>query len=205
MSLSKPAAALVALAALIGAAACSQAVPSLATATPPGAWTPAPATPADPAATQAPPTATPSAEQPTAQPLLRDPQAEHTVGDTIRLSGGEFVGDQADLTVEEAVMLPTESGSSDSRFAFLVEITGLDAEVLPYNLREFSLLDDQNFEYQPLPDGGQEPRLEFGDLLPERSVRGWLTFEVPHATSYVELQYWPTMALEPAVVRALVP
>lgn len=150
-------------------------------------------------------TVTAPAGTPGAQPLLPDPAAEHAIGDTIRLSGGEFVGDQADLTVHEAVLLVPATGSGDARYAFLVEITGLDAEVTPYNLREFTLRDDQNFEYQPLSGGGQEPRLEFGDLLPEQRVRGWLTFEVPTQTEYVELQYWPTLALEPAGVRVLVP
>ena len=132
------------------------------------------------------------------------PAAENTVGDTMRVSGGEFVGDQADLTVEQAMMLPPAAGTTDTRYAFLVKITGLDDTGLPYNLREFSLRDDQDFEYDALPSGGQEPRLEFGDLLPNQSVRGWLTFEVPHATTYVDLTYWPTMGLEPAIVRVLV-
>lgn len=32
---------------------------------------------------------------------------------------------------------------------------------------------NKTFEYQPLSDGGQEPRLEFGDLPPGDQVRGW--------------------------------
>jgi len=154
----------------------------------------------------APPDATASASPASgAQPLLPDPSAEHTVGDTIRLAGGEFVGDQADLYVIEAVMLPPAPATSAPLYAFLVEITGLDAEVFPYNLRDFSLFDDQRFEYQPLSDGGQQPRLEFGDLTPERNVRGWLTFEGPPDSAHVELQYFPALALEPALVRVLVP
>ena len=148
------------------------------------------------------PTASPAAA---AQALSPDPSAEHTVGDTIRLSGGEFVGDQADLYVMEAVMLQAAPGGSAPMYAFLVEITGLDPEVFPYNLRDFSLFDDQSFEYQPLSSGGQEPRLEFGDLIPNRKVRGWLTFEGPADSAYVELQYFPALALEPALVRVLVP
>jgi hypothetical protein len=139
------------------------------------------------------------------QPLLPDPSAEHTVGDFVRLSGGDFVGDQAELLVEEAILLGPSAGASGPRYAFLVEITGLDTETFPYNLRDFSLFDDEAFEYQPLFDGGEEPRLEFGDLSPHQRVRGWLTFDGPTDPGYVELVYAPALALEPAHVRVLVP
>lgn len=188
---------LVLVAVLVFCAGCGQAVPA---ATVPDS-TAAPA--ADTPATA--PDASSPGGVPAAQPLLPDPAADHTVGDTIRLSGGEFVGDQADLTVVDAVMLPAGTTGSARRYAFLVEVTGLDPEVFPYNLRDFSLLDDQGFEYQPLPSGGQEPRLEFGDLTPGRKVRGWLTFEGPATSSYLELQYAPALALEPALVRVILP
>lgn len=166
---------------------------------------PAPGTLAAPTAAAS-PTATPSSAGPAgAQPLGADSTATNTLGDTIRLSGGEFVGDQADLTVLEGFVSPPEPGSTAPRYAFLVEITGLDAEVFPYNLRDFSLFDDQAFEYQPLSSGGNEPRLEFGDLTPGRKVRGWLTFEGPAQSSFVELEYAPALALEPAHVRAIPP
>jgi len=137
--------------------------------------------------------------------LLPDPAAEHTIGDTIRLSGGEFVGDQAELVVEEAVLLEPSGAGSAPQYAFLVEVTGLDPETFPYNLRDFSLFDDEAFEYEPLFDGGEEPRLEFGDLPPGERVRGWLTFDGPTDPGYVELQYAPALALEPARVRVLLP
>jgi hypothetical protein len=137
------------------------------------------------------------------QPLAPDPAAEFTIGDMVRLSGGEFVGEQADLVVEEAVLL--EASGTSPHYAFLVEITGLDPETFPYNLRDFSLFDDQAFAYQPLFEGGAGPRLEFGDLAPHQRVRGWLTFEGPADSAYLELVYAPALALEPARVRVLVP
>ena len=159
-----------------------------------------------PVATASPPATSSEAAADTGrEPLLPDPSAEHTVGDTIRLSGGEFVGDQADLVVEEAVLLDPVAGGSGPGYAFLVEITGLDAETFPYNLRDFSMFDDEAFEYQPLFDGGEAPRLEFGNLGPHERVRGWLTFEGPTDPAYVELVYAPALALEAAHVRALVP
>ena len=132
------------------------------------------------------------------QPLQLDPAAEFTIGDMVRLSGGEFAGEQADLLVEEAIQVGPQ-------FSFLVEITGLDPDVFPYNLRDFSLVDDEAFEYQPLFDGGEEPRLEFGNLGPHERVRGWLTFEGPSDPASLELVYAPALALEAAHVRVLVP
>lgn len=131
--------------------------------------------------------------------LQADPQAEYTLGDTALLAGGELVGDQAELTVEEAVVLSETTADGDAQFAFLVAITGRDAETFPYNLRDFRLIDDQDFQYEPLYEGGSEPRLEFGDLPPDEGVRGWLTFEAPATTTTVELVYSPALALEPAV------
>ena len=162
----------------------------------------APTVPPPVAPTAAPPVAISPA--PGQQPLLPDPVADHTTGDTARVSGGEFVGDQADVTVLDAVVLPAaEPGAS--RYAFLVEITGLDPEVFPYNLRDFRLIDDQNFQHEPLFAGGAEPRLEFGNLAPDQKVRGWLTFEVPTETSRVELEFAPALALEAATFDFVVP
>jgi hypothetical protein len=150
--------------------------------------------------TQAPPSTPGGAE---GSALLPDASAAYTLGDTARLSGGEFFGDQADLTVIEAIVLaPTAGGGS---YAFLVEITGLDPETFPYNLRDFRLIDDQAFQYEPLFDGGETPRLEFGDLSPDQKVRGWLTFEDIEDTATIQLQYAPALALEPAVFGFVVP
>ena len=162
-----------------------------------------------------PPIANPGAQTPTSVPipvatvisgstLEPDPNADFTLGDTAELSGGELVGDQASLTVEEAVVLPEPGAEGQPRFAFLVSITGRDPDTFPYNLRDFRLIDDEDFQYEPLYDGGQEPRLEFGDLPPNESVRGWLTFEAPATTTTVELVYSPALALDPAVFGFLV-
>jgi hypothetical protein len=139
-----------------------------------------------------------------AQPLSPDAAADYTTGDTARLAGGEFVGDQADLTVLEAVAVPAPSADM-SRYAFLVEITGLDSFSFPYNLLDFRLIDDQDFQYAALPDGGEGPRLEFGDLAHEQKVRGWITFDVPTDNSKLRLEYNPDMALEAATFGFLVP
>lgn len=130
------------------------------------------------------------------QALLPNSDASATLGDTERLSGGEFVGDQADATVEQAVAMPIVAGMR--RYAFLVLITGRDPDTFPYNLRDFRLFDDLDYQYSPLSDGGKTPRLEFGDLAPNQQVRGWLTFEASAATTVVDLQYAPALAMEPA-------
>jgi hypothetical protein len=138
------------------------------------------------------------------QALLPDPSAEHTLGDTVLLSGGEYAGDQANLTVLEAVRLAEADPSGAPRYAFLVEIEGLDPDNLPYNSLHFALFDDQNFEYQPL-DGVQQPEIRYGDLGLGRKVRGWLTFLGPADSTYLELEYAPILALESAHVRVLLP
>jgi hypothetical protein len=144
-------------------------------------------------------TATTAAEQ----ALLPNPNADATLGDTVRLSGGDFVGDQAEITVEEAVATPILAGKR--RYSFLVLITGRDPDTFPYNLRDFRLFDDLDFQYQPLFDGGKTPRLEFGNLGPGQQVRGWLTFEGDAATALVDLQYAPALVLEPAAFSFRVP
>jgi len=173
--------------------------------TPPNSGTPATPTDAIPATPDPKPGSTvPVGTAPEGEmiALLRDNSADYTLDDTARLSGGEFVGDQADLLVEEAF---ASFPAATRQYVFLVDITGLDAETFPYNLRDFRLIDDQGFQYEPLFSGGWEPRLEFGNLAPGQHVKGWLTFEGPADPSAVELQYAPALALEPVIFRVLVP
>lgn len=158
-----------------------------------------------PASTNSPPPATAAGGGAPADgevALLPDESGEHTLGDVITLSGGEFVGDQARLTVIEAVRL--EATSETPEYAFLVEIEGLDAETTPYNALDFSMFDDESFEYQP-ESGGRQPELTFGNLAPGERVKGWLTFDGPAEATYLELEYEPVMALEAAHVRVRLP
>lgn len=141
---------------------------------------------------------------PTEQALLPDPNAPYTVGDTAVLSGGEF-GDQADLTVESAVLLGPGSESGQARYAFLVLITGRDELGFHYNELNFRLIDDQDFQHDVLADGGMEPILNFGDLASEQRVRGWLTFEASAETATLRLEYSPAVAIESATFGFLVP
>jgi len=124
----------------------------------------------DPVDTQA-PEGSPVAGEGT--PLLPDPSADGTIGDTITLTDF-FEEDQANLTVLEAIQRPPSSTSGGPEYAFLVEIEGL-TDSIHYNLVQFSMFDDENFEYQA-QDGLQQPELAFGDLAKGRKVRGWLTF-----------------------------
>ena len=134
--------------------------------------------------------------------LLPDESGDYTLGEVITLSGGEFVGDQARLTVIEAVRL--EATSETPQYAFLVEIEGLDDVGTPYNALDFSMFDDERFEYQP-ETGGRQPELTFGDLATGERVKGWVTFDGPAETTYLELEYEPVMALEAAHVRVRLP
>lgn len=170
----------------------------------PGSAAPASVAPAsvapasDPVATQA-PEGSPVAGEGT--PLLPDPSADSTIGDTITLTDF-FEEDQANLTVLQAIQRPASSTSGGPEYAFLVEIEGL-ADSIHYNGLQFSMFDDENFEYQAR-DGLQQPELTFGDLAKGRKVRGWLTFVGPDESEYLELQ-WAAITSGPAFVRVLLP
>ena len=172
-------------------------------AAPPAATPPAeaPDEPAEEAQTDAADASPASAE---GQALLPDESAEHTIGDTILLSGGEFVGDQATFTVLEAVRLAEADASGAPRYAWLVEIEGRDPNTVHYNVLQFTMFDDQNFAYEAR-DRGPQPAINFGDLQHGRRVRGWLTFLGPEQSAHLELEWAPIMAMEPAYVRVRLP
>lgn len=178
------------------AAATPSAAPSIVA--PPSVGPSAVATSQAPAATTA-PTLAPEPSQGTA--LLPDPSADHTIGDRIILSDF-FEEEQAAITVVEAIQLPQSDPASGPQYAFLVEIEGLAASI-HYNVQQFSMFDDESFEYQP-EFGVQQPELEFGDLPKGRKVRGWLTFVGPDSSEYLELQ-WAPITTDPVFVRVLLP
>lgn len=133
--------------------------------------------------------------------LPPDPSADHTIGDRIVLSD-YFEEEQAAITVREAIERPQSDPASGPQYAFLVEIESLTASI-HYNVQQFSMFDDESFEYQP-EFGVQQPELEFGDLPKGRKVRGWLTFVGPDSSEYLELQ-WAPITTDPVFVRVLLP
>ena len=165
---------------------------------PPSVGPSAVATSQAPAATAAPSLA-PEQSQGTA--LLPDPSADHTIGDRIILSDF-FEEEQAAITVVEGIQRPQSDPADGPQYAFLVEIEGLTASI-HYNVQQFSMFDDESFEYQP-EFGVQQPELEFGDLPKGRKVRGWLTFVGPDSSEYLELQ-WAPITTDPVFVRVLLP
>jgi hypothetical protein len=134
--------------------------------------------------------------------LLPDPAAEHTLGERIVLADF-FEEDQAAFTVLEAIQRPQSDPGSGPEYAFLVEIEGL-ASSIHYNVLQFSIFDDESFEY-PAQLGRQQPELNFGDLAKGRKVRGWLTFVGPDSSAYLELQWVPISTDGPVFVRVLLP
>ncbi len=178
------------------AAATPSAAPS--SVAPPSVGPSAVATSHAPAATTA-PTLAPEPGQGTA--LLLDPSADHTIGDRIILSDF-FEEEQAAITVVEGIQRPQSDPADGPQYAFLVEIEGLTSSI-HYNVQQFSMFDDESFEYQP-EFGVQQPELEFGDLPKGRKVRGWLTFVGPDSSEYLELQ-WAPITTDPVFVRVLLP
>jgi hypothetical protein len=133
--------------------------------------------------------------------LLPDPSADHTIGETITLSDF-YDEEQAAITVLEAIQRPQSDASRGPEYAFLVEIEGL-ASSIHYNALQFSMFDDESFEYMAL-SGRHQPELNFGDLAKGRKVRGWLTFAGPDSSEYLELQWVPITA-DSTFVRVLGP
>ncbi len=133
--------------------------------------------------------------------MLPDPSAEHTIGDEIVLSD-VFDEDQAAITVLEAIRRPQSDASAGPEYAFLVDIEGLTS-FIHYNVLQFSMFDDESFEYQA-EHGMQQPELNFGDLQKGRRVRGWLTFVGPETSEFLELQ-WAPITADPVFVRVLLP
>lgn len=170
--------------------------------TTPSAVAPDPAVSATPAAPGVTAPASTDATSDEGTPLPPDPSADHTVGETIILSDF-YDEEQAAFTVLEAIQRTQSDASSGPEYAFLVEIEGLTSS-LHYNVLQFSMFDDESFEYQP-QYGLQQPELEFGDLIKGRKVRGWLTFVGPDASAYLELQWVSITSEEPVFVRVLLP
>ncbi|MDQ3408188.1 MAG: hypothetical protein M3472_08570 [Chloroflexota bacterium] len=172
---------------------------SLTTTPPPAAVSPVaspdPGVSSDPAASLGPPSGEGTA-------LLPDPSADHTIGDRIVLSDF-FDEEQAAFTVVEAIQRPQSDVSGGPEYAFLVEIESL-ASSIHYNVVQFSIFDDESFEY-PAESGLQQPELNFGDLPKGRTVKGWLTFAGPDSSEYLELQWVPIESDEPAFVRVRLP
>jgi hypothetical protein len=75
-----------------------------------------------------------------------------------------------------------------------------------YNAAGFSVRDVEGFEYDVVQGSSEsrEPELLFGNLTEGQAVQGWVTFEAPADTSYIDLVYSP-VSREPATFRALVP
>jgi hypothetical protein len=85
-------------------------------------------------------------------------------------------------------------------YSFLVRFSwdGTQPEFLSmsggyYNAIDFSLRDDQAFEY-PQRNGSsmaRQPELLFGEVAAGQQVNGWVTFQAPADAAWVELVYSP--------------
>ncbi|HUG47873.1 MAG TPA: hypothetical protein VMP67_05615 [Candidatus Limnocylindria bacterium] len=62
-----------------------------------------------------------------------------------------------------------------------------------YNAINFSLRDDEGFEYPVIQGAGfaRQPELLFGYLAAGQQVQGWVTFYAPAEVQFVELTYRP--------------
>jgi hypothetical protein len=70
----------------------------------------------------------------------------------------------------------------------LVRFEGLDEDGTDYGPGGFKVFDQAGFEYG-IEFVGREPALGFGQVQPGQPVQGWITFEVPQATTALSLAY----------------
>lgn len=143
--------------------------------------------------------------------LLPDPgvsgERMFTLGQPVEIE------DETLLEVVEGWVEPAQT-ARQARYTFLVRFSypvpespdpfGVSAGY--YNAIGFSVRDDQGFEYD-VNQGGmntRQPELLFGNLTEGQNVQGWVTFEAPLETAYVDLVYGP-VSRDPATFRVLVP
>ncbi len=170
------------------------------------------AQPAPPsAAATAAPAATPGAPVGTSTQLLPDPSVSgermYTLGQPVEIE------DETQLEVLEGWIDPP-GPEGTARYTFLVRFSypvpqspdpfGVSAGY--YNAIGFSVRDDQGFEYAVIQGSSQsrEPELLFGNLNEGQDVQGWVTFEAPAETAYLDLVYGP-VSRDPATFRVIVP
>ena len=78
-------------------------------------------------------------------------------------------------------------------YAVDVTLSNHSGKTISYNVMYFTLQDDKSYTYTYTP--GKDPFLNCGDLENGRSVRGWITFEVPVASKNYTL-IWKTGLIE---------
>lgn len=91
--------------------------------------------------------------------------------------------------VSDSSIIQPKQGSK--YFAIDVTIVNNSGKTISYNVLDFTLQDGQAYTYTYTP--GKDPFLNCGDLERGRSVRGWITFEVPAASSNYTVIYKPSM------------
>lgn len=82
-----------------------------------------------------------------------------------------------------------KSGNKLVAVEFLM--TNYGKSTIEYNALEFSLMDENSYEYEIVIFGFKEPYFSSGNVQPGRKARGWITFEVPKGSQKFEVKYTP--------------
>ena len=121
----------------------------------------------------------------------------HQVGKAIdmedRILTVHQILDDYDFTSQNQFIIPEEG---NKYFLIEVSITNNGSESLFYWHGQFKLKDKNNYEYKN-DAAFKKPSFGDGDLLPTRTIRGFITYEIPRNISDLELIYssWPKQAI----------
>jgi uncharacterized protein DUF4352 len=123
----------------------------------------------------------------------------YKAGDRIKLGEEEFFAIvEVDPEVKPTDVFKPDAGNK--WVAALVEIEGINPDGATYNPFYFKVRDAEGFEFT-FSAFGKEPMLQSGnELQPGKKVRGWVTFEIPIASTGLVLIYAPGIFTEPVEV-----
>ena len=122
----------------------------------------------------------------------------YTVGDRVKLGDEEYF---SITTVDPAPKVELVKPDAGNKYiSVLAEIEGINANGATYNPFFFTARGDDGFEYN-VSAFGKEPALKSSnDLGPGKSVKGWVSFEIPAAATHLTIVYAPGFFNEPVEV-----
>jgi hypothetical protein len=137
------------------------------------------AAPVEPEATEAPATAEPVA-------------AANKLGTKVQVGTEQFITAAKTAEYKDKYLKPAKGSKY---LAVLVTVEGISSEGSSYNPLYFTVRDAEGYEYN-VSLIGKEPMLgASNDLAAGKTVKGWVTFEVPKTAEGLTLVYSPVMGL----------
>ncbi len=120
------------------------------------------------------------------------------IGDPVRIADHSVITVNKVTGYKGSGYVTVNPNKGNTVIAVLVTIEGIASEGADYNLLYATITDAEGFEYNPQVFPAKEPQLQSGDVAAGKTVKGWLTFEVPKkgALTFV----WSPIFADPAEV-----